>query len=183
LGILALILAFLAGAGVLAGVALLGPDLLDLDDGNGDVEVIVREGDARLGDDGDALVILGAILIETLVTEALVEADLSFDLEDIEAEFVDEGVEVSGEVDIRVQGVPLSPRFAAVVHPGTQNGQVVVEVGEVRAAGAQLPGIFEESLEEVINEELAEAVRIEDYEIDEVEVGDREVLIYLNYAP
>ncbi|HET9199770.1 MAG TPA: hypothetical protein VFO84_02185 [Dehalococcoidia bacterium] len=181
-GLLAVVIAFVAGAGALAGVVLFAPEVLDLDDGNGDVEVVVREGDARIEGNGDALVALSAELIETLVTEALVEADLSFELDDIEAEFVDEGVEVSGEVDIRVQGVPLSPRFAALVHPRAEAGNIVVEVGEVRAAGAQLPGIFEASLEDVINQELAEAVRIEDYEIREVEVGGEEVLIYLTYT-
>lgn len=168
---------------MLAGVVLFAPDVLDIDDGNGDVEIVVREGDARLGDDGDALVILGAPLIETLVTEALVEADLSFELDDIDAQFVEEGVEVSGEVEIEVQGLPLTPRFAALVHPAAENGQIVVEVGEVRAAGAQLPGVFESGLERVINEELADAVRIEDYTIEDVEIGDEEVLIYLTYAP
>jgi hypothetical protein len=181
-GLLAIAIAFIAGAGALAAVVLFAPDVLDLDDGNGDVEVVVREGDARLDGNGDALVVLSAALIETLVTEALIEADLSFELDDIEAEFVEEGLEVSGEVDIREQGVPLSPRFAAVVHPRAEDGSIVVEVGEVRAAGAQLPGLFEAGLEQVINEELAEAVRIEDYEIRDVEVGDEELLIYLTYT-
>jgi hypothetical protein len=182
MGLLALALAFLVGVGTLAGVMLFAPDFLGIDDGNGDVEVIVREGNARLDEDGDALVVLSASHIETLVREALLEADLSFELDDIEAEFVEQGIEVSGEVEIRVRGVPLTPRFAAVVHPAAEDGNVVVEVGEVRAAGAQLPGVFEAGLEQVINEQLAQAVSIEDYQIEEVEVGDEELLVYLTYT-
>ncbi|MEX2235915.1 MAG: hypothetical protein WEB00_00065 [Dehalococcoidia bacterium] len=167
-----------------SGVYLYNPDLLGGDGGGNDIEVVIREGDARLDDEnGDALVILGSRLIETLVTDALLEAELSFELEDIQAQFVEQGIEISGRVDIRVSGVPLSPRFTAVVHPTASDGRVSVEVGEVRAAGTPLPQVFRTGLEGVINQEIGDAISIDGYVIDDVEVGDGELLVYLVYAP
>lgn len=175
-----LLLAFLAGAAAMVAVVLFGPDFLDSKDDGGKVEVVVREGEAELGDDGDALVVLSKSHLEQLVLEALEDANLEeFDLDDLEAELIENGIEISGEVDIRVQGVPLSPRFTAVVHPIASEGSIAVEVGEVRAAGARLPSIFERGVEGVINEELAGAVEIDGYSIGEVELGDQELLIYL----
>jgi hypothetical protein len=181
--LVALVVAAAIGAGAVAGLVLFGPDVFGLDDDGGSVKVIIREGDPVLDEEsGDALVVLGAALIERLVIDGLNEANLDFELEDITAEFVEEGIEISGEVEIEVQGVPLSPEFSAVVHPIASNGGVAVEVGEVRAAGARLPSIFERGIETVINTELEEAVRIEDYTVEEVEVGEDELLLYLRYA-
>jgi hypothetical protein len=179
----ALAVAAAIGAGAVAGLVLFGPDVFGLDDDGGSVEVVIREGDPVLDEDtGDALVVLGAALIERLVVDSLNEANLDFELEDITAEFVEDGIEVSGEVEIEVQGVPLSPEFSAVVHPLASDGGVAVEVGEVRAAGARLPSFFESGIERVINRQLEDAVRIDDYTIEEVEVGKEELLLFLRYT-
>ncbi|MPZ23717.1 MAG: hypothetical protein GEU28_09260 [Dehalococcoidia bacterium] len=180
LRLLALLVVFVLGGVIVAGVFLFASDIAGIDDDDANVEIIVREGPARLEEGDDrALVILGAPLVQALVVDALSDADLDFELDDIEAAFVSDGIEVSGRAAIEVQGVPLEPNFTAVLHPRASEGQIAVEVGQVTAAGATLPSIFETTLEAVVNEEIGDAVRIEGYTIDEVEVGDSELLIYL----
>lgn len=144
------------------------------------VTVNVREGAPTVADGKNALVILRSDLVEQLVRDALSNADLPFEVNEVDAAFRPTGIAVSGRVQVNV----LDVQFSAVAHPvASDDGTVAVRLTDLRAQRSQLPSAFELAIEHVINQRLTTATQIKDFRVKEVEVGNQELLVYLEYAP
>lgn len=142
--------------------------------------VVIRQGDPMLEDGQTALIALQGEFVAEIVRVALEEEQTRFRVRDVETEFVASGVGVSGQVILSVAGVEVRPRFSAVVQPmAAEDGTIAVRMSRLRAAGANLPGAFEDVAERVINARLREATAVEGYRVTDVEVGQDELLVYL----
>lgn len=167
-------LAVVLGAGVALGLAFMAAFRDD------SAIVVVRQGEPMLGDGQTALIVLNGEFVAEVVRVALEDSEMPFEVDDIETEFDTTGVDVSGRVTIEVAGVRVRPRFSATVQPmAASDGTIEVRMARLRAAGANLPGAFEDVAERVINAELREATRVEGYRVTAVEVGEDELLVYL----
>lgn len=162
-----------AGIGVALGLAIAGA----MRDG---APVVVRHGEPMLPPGPTALIALRGEFVAEMVREALEEADMPFRVEEVETEFTRTGVGVSGRVAVSAAGVEVRQGFSAVVQPmASSGGTIEVRMNRLRAGRANLPGAFEEIAERVINARLREATRVEGYRVTEVEVGQDELLVYL----
>jgi hypothetical protein len=145
--------------------------------------VIVRQGPARLREGDQALVIVGDEVLQPLVREGLEGADLPFELSNVTSELEREGVRVRGTIGLTILGATLSGDFSALVRPYAEDGDIRVEVTDVDAEGLDLPGAFNGEISDVVNGRLGEVVSLEGYQVQEVEVGDGELLVYLRQLP
>jgi hypothetical protein len=145
--------------------------------------VIVREGPARLGPLDDALVIVGDDLLESLIKDALEGADLPVELSEVASEFEREGIRVRGEVTVELLGASFSGDFSALVRPYAEEGDIRVDLTDIDAEGLDLPGLFDDSVSDAVNSRLGEVVQLEGYAVRDVEVGEDELLVYLEQVP
>ena len=167
-------LSTMVGVGIVLGIAVMAAFRDDA------AIVVVRQGDPMLNDGQTALIVLEGDFVAEMVRVALEESEMPFEVDDVETEFQTAGVGVSGRATISIAGVTVRPRFSAVIQPtAAGDGTIEVQMARLRAAGANLPGSFENVAERVINAELREATRLEGYRVTDVEVGEDELLIYL----
>jgi hypothetical protein len=145
--------------------------------------VVVREGNPQVPPGQTALIILQGEFVAELVRAGLEDSDMPVIVQDVHTAFVREGIAVSGRAVFSAAGVVVRPGFSAIARPvASGDGTIAVQIREVRAVGAPLPGVFEGALERVINRQLREATAVEGYVVTEVEVGPGELLVYLEYA-
>ena len=146
-----------------------------------DVEIQARYGDPSLGAGEEALIVIAAGLLETVVERSLADAPGAVEFDDVVAELTADGLEVRADAGVRVLGVPVRAGISTVALPvANGEGGVGVVLSETRAVGARLPGSVENAIEETLNDEITRATRPEGYRVERVELAGDELLVYLS---
>lgn len=144
------------------------------------VQVNVREGQPVTSDEVDAVVRVRSELIEALVQEALEEADLPFDMDEIQVSSTTTGLHINSRLGIEAAGLHLRGRFSTDAHPlVSDDGTLGVELTSTRIVGARVPGIVEKTLRGIVSNQVSEATRLEGYRVRGVETSEDEFIVYL----
>jgi hypothetical protein len=144
------------------------------------LQVNVRQGQPLTSDDVDAVVRVRSELIEALVQEALEEADLPFDMDEIQVSSTTTGLHINSRLGIEAAGLHLRGQFSTDAHPLVEDdGTLGVELTSTRIVGARVPGIVEKTLRSIVSKQVSEATRLEGYRVRAVETSQDEFIVYL----
>lgn len=152
--------------------------------GGGDhINVYVREGAPTLTTNSNAMVVMRQDLFENLVREGIQQADLPFDVRNVHTDVVATGILLTGQAGTTIFTVPIHTNFSVVVHPqANSDGTLGVKLTQIRAIGGQLPSVFEPAIEHAINAQIKKSMELSGFRVEQVELGEDEILVYLHYA-
>lgn len=152
--------------------------------GGGDhINVYVRQGAPTLTADSNAMVVMRQDMFQNLVTEGIAEAHLPFEVRNVRTQVVGTGILLTGQAGKTIFGVPIHTSFSAMIHPqANADGSLGVKLTQIRAAGGQLPSVFEPAIENAINSEIKKSMDLADFRVEQVELAQGEILVYLHYG-
>lgn len=171
----------LIGLGALALVLTFAAGRLTAPDSEPPPPAVIRYGAPSLGSGEDALVEVSGEFVERVVRDAVSQAELPFEFDQVETKYSQDGLALSGRAGVRVFGVPIRGHLQTLVRPyAKSDGTVGVSLVGTRAAGFRLPGSAEGLLESEINKELTKATALKGYSVRDVELGEHAMLLYLS---